>query len=601
MPKLPRLRTVVIALAAALTIALSGAALGASATPPPPFTTIVGYANGTGRQMRVSGSSFETQTLLGFGLGPPSIRADGLIATTSWTGLGISLQNCDGSGSRELTSPTAARHEYPDFSPDGTKIAYTDDGTFNLYVLGVDIPGPPKALTSGAHLDQFAAFSPDGTKLAFSRNFGASGIYILDLASGQETRIVAGFHYAPSWSPSGTEIAFVSSFDDQVWIVHADGSDGLDPFTDHLERRVTQPGSSRKIDVEYSQDGNTLLVSQFQDGTANFWVSFVGLHGTTPPSATVGNMVFASWAPECVPPPPGDSDADTFPDAQDNCPYVANTDQLNTDGDALGDACDPDRDGDGVPDTLDSDGGAGSDPPAFTDAVQGRANPTSGTVVSGTVTVDDVADATKGVRITAVSDAVLSVCAFPTPFELDLSAGSSATVTCGSVSVEDVTGGSATITVAGATVEFPPGTAGTVDTVGGVSVTGVSGSGVTLTVGGVEAPVPEGDSKLIRGGPGANTLVGTTGNDLIVDVGGNNTVKAGAGNDTIATGSGNDNVDGGDGDDVINAGNGNNVVKGGAGDDAITAGSGNDNVDGGSGSDACNAGGGSNTVKNCSP
>lgn len=35
-----------------------------------------------------------------------------------------------------------------------------------------------------------------------------------------------------------------------------------------------------------------------------------------------------------------DTDGDTVPDADDNCPNVANTNQANADGDALGDACD---------------------------------------------------------------------------------------------------------------------------------------------------------------------------------------------------------------------------------------------------------------------
>jgi hypothetical protein len=48
-----------------------------------------------------------------------------------------------------------------------------------------------------------------------------------------------------------------------------------------------------------------------------------------------------------------DSDGDGIPDADDNCPDDTNNDQTDTDGDGLGDACDPDDDGDGVSDEQD--------------------------------------------------------------------------------------------------------------------------------------------------------------------------------------------------------------------------------------------------------
>jgi hypothetical protein len=48
-----------------------------------------------------------------------------------------------------------------------------------------------------------------------------------------------------------------------------------------------------------------------------------------------------------------DSDGDGVLDAIDNCPSVANPDQRDTDGDGIGNACDPDNDNDGDPDVTD--------------------------------------------------------------------------------------------------------------------------------------------------------------------------------------------------------------------------------------------------------
>ena len=49
-----------------------------------------------------------------------------------------------------------------------------------------------------------------------------------------------------------------------------------------------------------------------------------------------------------------DDDGDGIANEDDNCPSTANTNQLDTDGDGLGDACDNDKDGDGVADASDN-------------------------------------------------------------------------------------------------------------------------------------------------------------------------------------------------------------------------------------------------------
>ena len=48
-----------------------------------------------------------------------------------------------------------------------------------------------------------------------------------------------------------------------------------------------------------------------------------------------------------------DTDEDGVADSADNCAFVANPDQTDSDGDAMGDVCDPDDDNDGVLDGAD--------------------------------------------------------------------------------------------------------------------------------------------------------------------------------------------------------------------------------------------------------
>jgi uncharacterized membrane protein YgcG len=86
---------------------------------------------------------------------------------------------------------------------------------------------------------------------------------------------------------------------------------------------------------------------------------------TTPPPPATTPPPPATTPPPATPQPPPpptpvpapfivlDSDGDGVSDLPDNCPFVWNPEQEDAEADALGDACDPDDDNDGIPDVLD--------------------------------------------------------------------------------------------------------------------------------------------------------------------------------------------------------------------------------------------------------
>jgi hypothetical protein len=88
-------------------------------------------------------------------------------------------------------------------------------------------------------------------------------------------------------------------------------------------------------------------------GAANALVDETEIFSRALTSAEIASIYNAGTAGKCTF-APVDSDGDGVTDNVDNCPAAPNPDQLNTDGDAFGNVCDPDDDNDGDLDGVDN-------------------------------------------------------------------------------------------------------------------------------------------------------------------------------------------------------------------------------------------------------
>jgi Tol biopolymer transport system component len=172
----------------------------------------------------------------------------------------IYVMNADGSGQTNLTREPQTDDEAPAWSPDGTRIAFHSEG--DIYAMNADGTGQTR-LTRGNQVDVFPDWSPDGTHIIFVGGGETTG-YIDEInpdGSGRHRLTKGGSEYFPEWSPDGTRIAFVSAAGGtgDVFVMNADGS-GRSNLTRAIKREDFEPS--------WSPDGTKIAYTSVLDKTA---------------------------------------------------------------------------------------------------------------------------------------------------------------------------------------------------------------------------------------------------------------------------------------------------------------------------------------------
>ena len=150
----------------------------------------------------------------------PALSRDGtqVVYASGRDGMGqldLWLQRTSGGQPSRLTNDTADDRQ-PDFSPDGSFIAFRSDrANGGVYVMSA-LGGNARLIAEGGRRPRF---SPDGTRIAFWMGPWLSGaaargpgnsVFIVPANGGQSTRVADGFWTArdPVWAPDGQSLLF---------------------------------------------------------------------------------------------------------------------------------------------------------------------------------------------------------------------------------------------------------------------------------------------------------------------------------------------------------------------------------------------------------
>ena len=212
----------------------------------------------------------------------PSVSRDGQRLAYSTAAEDLDVMLLDRFSGERSTVPGRRRDWGPTIAPDSSALVFVsnrgaraEDNLWFLPIAGAVPAGEPQRLNDERAESSNPVYSPDGRWIAYQRREGADGnIWILPATGGVPRAATKGpgVRFHPSWSPDGSQLAYVSDSDGRSELLVVAIEDGLATG----EPRRLETGVQMVQWPDWSADGRHLVYIGARAETWEVWLTAAG-------------------------------------------------------------------------------------------------------------------------------------------------------------------------------------------------------------------------------------------------------------------------------------------------------------------------------------